>query len=125
MDDFKCVFVWSGEVGEALWTGPHVTGAVVQGHQSTGGQGQLLFVVVAVVLLGEEMSWVYPLSMKFLFLLSIKQCKYSNNDLFMKLYKQKFWIKSSPVYLSIKCLFFGCRQCYKTPVRANKLNTVF
>lgn len=58
MDDFECVFVWSGEVGEALWTGPHVTGAVVQGHQSTGGQGQLLFVVVAVVLLGEEMSWV-------------------------------------------------------------------
>lgn len=50
MDDFECVFVWSGEVREAVWAGPHVTGAVFQGHQSTGGQGQLLFVVVAVVI---------------------------------------------------------------------------
>lgn len=51
VDDFECVSVWSGEVREAVWTGPHVTGAVLQGHQSTGGQGQLLlFVVVAVVI---------------------------------------------------------------------------
>lgn len=46
MDDFECVFVWSGEVREAVWTGSHVTGAVLQGHQSTGGQGQLLLLLL-------------------------------------------------------------------------------